>query len=80
MSAFGGKADMAISGRDQNSIGGRVRQLERIGDGATSDLAIVHIQAITQMWVIVERLPPSLVGERKDIGCCRVGQSEGRGA
>jgi hypothetical protein len=33
----------------ENSIGGGVRQLERIGDGATSDLAIVHIQAITQM-------------------------------
>jgi hypothetical protein len=42
----------------QNSIGGRVRQLERVGDGATSDLAIVHIQAITQMWVIVERSAP----------------------
>ena len=73
MSAFGGKADIrgpreGVRGSShlQNSIGGRVRHLERICDGATSDLAIVHVQAITQMWVIVERLPPSLVGERED--------------
>src|SRR6516225_4000074 len=64
----------------QNAIGGRVRQLERIGDSVTGDLAVVHIQAITQMWVIVERPSPSFVGERKDKGCCSVGQSEGRGA
>jgi hypothetical protein len=47
-------------------IGGRVRQLERIGNGTTGDLAIVHIKTITQMRVIVERPPPSLVGERED--------------
>ena len=47
-------------------IGWRVRQLERIGNGATGDLAIAHIETITQMQVIVERPPPSLVGERED--------------
>jgi hypothetical protein len=47
-------------------IGWRVRQLERIGNGTTGDLAIVQIETITQMQVIVERPPPSLVGERAE--------------
>jgi hypothetical protein len=58
--------DDLIGGNVQCLIGWRVRQLERIGNGTTRDLAIVHIETITQMQVIVERPPPSLVGERED--------------
>ena len=58
--------DDPIGGNVQCLIGWRVRQLERIGNGATGDLAIVDIETITQMQVIVERTPPSLVGERED--------------
>jgi len=57
---------VVIGGNVQCLIGGRVRQLKRVGNGATGDLAIVHVETITQMWVIVERPPPSLVGERED--------------
>ena len=72
------KADILHCGRDwrysmtslvetcQCLIGWRVRQLERIGNGTTGDLAIVHIETIAQMHVILERPPPSLVGERED--------------
>jgi hypothetical protein len=58
--------DDLIGGNLQRLIGWRVRQLERIGNGATGDLAIVDIETITQMQVIVECPPPSLVGERED--------------
>ena len=47
-------------------IGWHVRQLERIGNGATGDLAIVYIKTTTQMQVIVECSSPSLGGERED--------------
>ena len=50
---------VVISGNMQCLIGGRVRQLERIGNGTTGDLAIVYIKTTTQMRVIVERPPPS---------------------
>src|SRR6516225_1192501 len=58
--------DDLIGGNLQCLIGRRVRQLERIGNGTTGDLAIVHIETIAQMQVILERPPPSLVGERED--------------
>jgi hypothetical protein len=58
--------DDLIGGNVQRLIRWRVRQLERIGNGATGDLAIVDIETITQMQVIVERPPPSLVGECED--------------
>ena len=58
--------DDPIGGNVQCLIGWRVRQLERIRNGATGNLAIVDIETITQMQVIVERPPPSLVGERED--------------
>src|SRR5689334_11372870 len=75
-----GVYSMTSCGNVQCLIGWRVRQLERIGNGTTNDLAIVHIETITQMQVIVERLPPSLVGERKDKRCRCIGQSERRSA
>ena len=55
-----------LVGKLQCLIGWRVRQLERIGNGATGDLAIVYIKTTTQMQVIVECSSPSLVGERED--------------
>ena len=58
--------DDLIGGNVQCLIGWRVRQLERIGNGTAGDLAIVHIETITQVRVIEERPPPSLVGERED--------------
>jgi len=57
---------VVIGGNVQCLIGWRVRQLERIGNGAAGDLAIVDIETITQMQVIMERPPPPLVGERED--------------
>lgn len=38
---------VVIGGNVQCLIGWRVRQLERIGNGATGNLAVVHIETIT---------------------------------
>ena len=40
-----------------------VRQLERVGDGAISDAAVVHIEAVAQLRVVIERPPPAFVGK-----------------
>jgi hypothetical protein len=50
----------------QNPLSRRVRQLESIGNRAARNLAVVHIQTVTQMRVIAKGTPPSFIGDRDD--------------
>ena len=59
------RCNQAASRLREEAGGCGVRHAMRVGDRLAGDLAVVNVQSRAQMDIVLQRLPPALVGERE---------------